>query len=420
MVDFLDDPHVARDGYLLAGRGRGHEGADLLRVAADGVLDVFLEDGVELVVVGHALAREAHDEAARLRSLDVVVGKKEAQELTEVVCAHAAEHGEREHARGELRGRELAFRGEDGERLVTQQAVRQAVQARRLDPALLAVELHEGDALQELPGDGLGGEGARLGLILPHDEPHLGRRVAPAGAAHALQEARDREGGVDLEGALEAADVDAELERGRGDDGKVARLVAHELLGRLADGGREVSVVDEEAVGLAVVLAVGAQHRADVLGLLARVSEDEALLAPGVVKDVGAAWIGVGGRGVGRRLIGGPGAYLCARTVCFARVGIVRLWGKGPGSFLLHGHDLDLGAIARAHKGLGRLGTGGVEVLHRQAPGAGRLLDARDDGASPGAGGKKRAHGLRVADGRRKPDAPGVDARHAAEPLDEA
>ena len=127
VVDLLDDPHVTRDGNLLAGRGRGHEGADLLRVAADGVLDVFLENGVELVVVGHTLAREAHDEAARLRRLDVVVGKKEAQELAEVVCAHAAEHGEREHTRGELRRRELAFRGEDGERLVTQQTVRQAV-----------------------------------------------------------------------------------------------------------------------------------------------------------------------------------------------------------------------------------------------------------------------------------------------------
>ena len=79
VVDLLHDPYVPGDGDLLARGRRRHKGADLLRLAAHGVLDVLLEDGVELVVVGHALAREAHDEAARLRLLDVVLGEHVAQ-----------------------------------------------------------------------------------------------------------------------------------------------------------------------------------------------------------------------------------------------------------------------------------------------------------------------------------------------------
>ena len=53
---------------------------------------------------------------------------------------------------------------------------------------------------------------------------------------------------VDLEGSLELADVDAQLERCRGDGREGLGLVSHELLGRLAQGAREVAVMDEEAV----------------------------------------------------------------------------------------------------------------------------------------------------------------------------
>jgi hypothetical protein len=42
-------------------------------------------------------------------------------------------------------------------------------------------------------------------------------RAAP-GAAHALQEAGDGRGGVDLQDVVEVADVDAELEGAGGDD----------------------------------------------------------------------------------------------------------------------------------------------------------------------------------------------------------
>ena len=112
-----------------------------------------------------------------------------AEKNAEVVGRHAMEVGEREHAARELGRGELALPGERGERLVAEQAVGQAVQVGWLDPALLSIELDERDALQQLPRDSLRQERAGLRLLLAHDEPHLGRRPAPARASHALQEA---------------------------------------------------------------------------------------------------------------------------------------------------------------------------------------------------------------------------------------
>ena len=154
VVDLLHKPDVSRDGDLLAWWGRGAEGADLLRVAADGVLHALLEDGIELVIVCDPLAGEAHDEAASLRGLHVVMRQEVTQQHTKVVGAYAVEGREREHARGQLWGRELALGGQNGQGLVAEQAVGQAVQACGLHPVLLAVELHEGNALQELPREG--------------------------------------------------------------------------------------------------------------------------------------------------------------------------------------------------------------------------------------------------------------------------
>ena len=165
---------------------------------------------------------------------------------------------EGEYASREFGRRHLAPTGEGCHGLVVEQTVGQAVEARWLDPAILEVELYECDALQELPGDGRAQGGAWLGAILTHDEPHLRGRTATSRTAHALQERTHREGRVDLEGTLEATDVDAEFEGGRGDGRLVELLVAHDAFRALAHGRREVAVMDEETVRLVVGLAIAA------------------------------------------------------------------------------------------------------------------------------------------------------------------
>ena len=264
--------------------------------------------------------------------------------------------------------------------------------ARRLHETLLEVELHQRDALEKIPWNGFREHRARLGVLLAHDEPHLRRRPAPPGAAQPLQEAGDGERRVDVEGAFQASDVNAQFECGGGADRHERIVVLHLLLGAFAVGGREVPVVDEEALWLVVHLAVLPKLLADGLAFLAGVGEDEALLAAGVLEDVADAGIrrlrrGVcgllqdGGRGLGRRRTG--------------------LWSCGL-------------------RGLVRLRAAVVEVLHRQPPGLLAAVELRDDGAAPASGCQELPCGNGIADGGRKADASRPAARQPAEPFDEA
>ena len=391
VVDLLDNPHMAGDGNLLAGRRRLHNRAELHGLAAAGVLLVVLERRIELVGARDALAGETHDETALIGALDVVDVHEVAQEHPIVVGRDVVEARQVEHLVGELSGTHLAARGKRGHGLVIEQAEGHAPRARRLDPAFLQVHLHKGDALHKLPGDALGHEGARLRLLLAHDEPHLARPLAAAGAAHALQKTAHRERRVYLEGPFEPADVDAELKGGGCHGGEHAVVIAHGVLSAFAQRRGEVAMVDEEAVGLAGGLAILAQACGDGLGLFARVDKDQALGVFGVLEDVGDTGVGVLGRhvagGLKRRSCGsGRLAYLCA--------------GMGPA---LH-----------------RLGAAHKEMLHGETPGAPLLLDLRDDAAPACTARENLARELGVADGSRQADAAGVDARHAREALDAA
>ena len=150
-----------------------------------------------------------------------------------------------------------------------EQTVGEPIKLGRLDPLFLAIELYECDSLQELPWDGLGHHRARLGLFLAHDKPHLGRKIAASRAAHSLQKGTDGKWRIDLKRTLQAADIDAELQRRGGDGCLCLLLIAHEFLGRLAQRCRKVAVMNEKAVGLVPVLAVATQHGAYGLCLLA-------------------------------------------------------------------------------------------------------------------------------------------------------
>lgn len=312
--------------------------------------------------------------------------------------------------------------------------------------------MYERDALQELPRNGFGHHRARLGFLLAHDKPHLGRKIAASRAAHSLQKGADGKRRVNLEGALQTADIDAKLKR-RGGDGRLCLfLVAHELLGRLAQRCRKIAVMDEKTVGLVPALAVATQHGTYGFCFLARVGKDQALAAARVLKDiahagVGVVWYRVGG--VEQCLFG------CSGDVDFA------LGGRGSSAVLGSGlapcplttltafllcelsavtHVLGAGgqcrgcrclnALARKHFGLLRthalessllrLRTRVVEVFHRDAPHASRFLKAGDNAVASRSLREKGARALGVADGGRKANAARLHAGHARESLDKA
>ena len=89
------------------------------------------------------------------------------------------------------------------------QTVGQSAFVRRLDPAILQIELHNSNALEQLPRDRLREQSARLRVILPHDEPHFGRCSPATRTPHALEEGRNGGGGIDLESAFKPTDVNA-------------------------------------------------------------------------------------------------------------------------------------------------------------------------------------------------------------------
>lgn len=235
---------MSGDGDALTGRWRIDDRAQLGRLTANGELLVFLEYGVELKVVNDALSCETHDESAALGDLDMVDLNEVTKQYAIVIGRDAMEIAECEHALGKLCRRELAGAGKRRHSLVVEQAVGESIELGRLDPLFLAIELYERDALQELPRNGLGHHRARLGLFLAHDKPHIGWKVATACASHALQKGADGKRRVNLEGALQAADIDTELQCRGGDGCLRLLLVAHELLGRLAQRCRKVAVMD--------------------------------------------------------------------------------------------------------------------------------------------------------------------------------
>ena len=106
----------------------------------------------------------------------------------------------------------------------------------------------EGGALDELVAGG--GEEAALGV----------QAEGVAGAADALEEGRDAAGRADLADEVDAADVDAELEGGGGDEGlQLAGLEA--LLDAQTALAREAAVVAADVL-LAEALARGGGRRA--------------------------------------------------------------------------------------------------------------------------------------------------------------
>ena len=263
-----------------------------------------------------------------------------------------------------------------------EQAEGKPVQPGRLHPAFLQIELDQGDALQQLPGNGGGQHGPDLRLVLPDDKPHFRRKLPPSGAAHALQKGGHRPGGVDLKGPFQTADVDAQLQRGGGHGGHILGIVLHDLLRRFPVGGGEVAVVDQEPVRLVHAFAVLPQGGGNGLAFLPGVDEDQAFLPPGMLKNVTDAGI--------------------------------RVFRGLVGFLFQHRQGLDVGPV------LGGLGVFDIEMLHAQPPAAPLGLDLRDDGPASGAQGQKFPGLFRIADGGGQPDAAGVDPGQPGQPLDEA
>ena len=101
---------------------------------------------------------------------------------------------------------------------MVEKTVGETIHARRLHEALFYIQLHQRDALDEIPRYACRQQGAGLHMIFTHDEPHFGRLSASSGPSHPLQKAGDSKGRINLKGTLELSDIDAKLQRRSGAD----------------------------------------------------------------------------------------------------------------------------------------------------------------------------------------------------------
>ncbi len=112
-------------------------------------------------------------------------------------------------------------------------------------------------------------------------------------------------------------------------------------------------MVDEEAVGLVLGFAIRAQARADGLGFLAGIDEDEAFAPARVLEEVAEAWIGFLWRDVGSGHYFSAGKRIYAHLVI--RVGFMRVTAM---------HHIGFERSKGLDGSLRRLWPGHIEVLH--------------------------------------------------------
>ena len=381
MVDFLHHPDASGDGDLVADRRRLDDRSQFFRSGADRVLDILLKNGVEFIAVHDPLAGDADDQTAVFGAVDVIGLQQMPQKYFIILLRDPVKAGEREHPRSQFRRRHLAAGGERAHGLVIKQAVGQPFRARRFDKPFLDIQLHQRDALYQIPRDHVGQHGARFGMFLAHDEPHFRRVAASAGSAHALQKAGHRKRRVDLERAFQPADVDSQFQGRRRADRKQRVVVLHFFLGAFAVGRGEVAVMDQKAVGLVLCFAVLPQMLTHRLAFLARIGKDQALAPSCVFKDITHARIGGGRRVIGRWL-----------------------------------QRRDLGDLISAFV---RLRIGVEEMLHREPPDLFAAFKLRNHRRAVASGSQKFSGSLRIADRRGQADPPRLTSGKAAHPLDQ-
>ena len=189
-----------------------------------------------------------------------VVGRVSAGQHVEHALEDAAcELGERRGAphRREERVEVPVVHGDHGDDLLRQDVERVAGVAARFDARLA-----------HRPGDR--GAGNQVAAIFRHDDAAAGRADGVSGAADALQPAGDRGRRLDLHDQIDRSHVDAELERGRGDEAaNLSGLQAIFDLDALRPRQRPVMRADQHLTGELV------QCRSQPLGDAPAVDEDQ-------------------------------------------------------------------------------------------------------------------------------------------------
>ena len=269
IVELLDLPHTSRERKAISDRRRGGNGSYLIRAAADGIVLTVLEHCIELKARGKALTAQTDNKLALLGHLEPIAFYHRDKQLLIIITADRGKRRQRQHSLGKGARSKRACGGEHRQRLLKEQTHRQLFKRRRLDKALLDIELDYRYRAYQLPRNKLRQRCIRQRHILAKYHHHLGNAAASAGASYPLQQTRYRDGRAHLQHPLKPANIYAELHRDRRAGDNILIVILHPQLRLLAQLSGEIAVMNEKTVRLSAIVGYLTQRRGNILGLLA-------------------------------------------------------------------------------------------------------------------------------------------------------
>ena len=94
MIHLIHQPDPAGNGDFIPCRRRLYDGSQLFRAGAYRVFDVFLEDGVEFIIVYDSFTCKTHNQAPVFRLGDVVDFQQMSQQQAVILLSHPPKAGE--------------------------------------------------------------------------------------------------------------------------------------------------------------------------------------------------------------------------------------------------------------------------------------------------------------------------------------
>ena len=189
VVHLVHDPHSPGNGDLVPCRRRLHNGAQLFRAGAHGILDIFLKHRVKFIIVYNPLSGQAQDQAAVFCTADMVRLQQMTEQHPVILLGDPVKAGQGQHPGSQLPRGHFPAGGQGAHGLMVQKAVGQPLCPGRLHKSFLHIQLHQRNALNQIPGDHIREHGPGFRVILPHDKPHFRRLSPPAGPSHPLKKA---------------------------------------------------------------------------------------------------------------------------------------------------------------------------------------------------------------------------------------
>ena len=188
MIHFIDGPDTTGNGNLVTDWRRFDNGSQLLGIRAYRIFYILLEDSIELIVIYNTLTGKTRDQTSGFRPVNMICCDQMPQQDAVIILTDRFETVQCQHSGRQFSRRHFTVGRKRAHCLMIQKTVRVTSGAWGFYKPLFQIQLYQGDALDQIPGNEISDHCPGCGMILPHDKPHF-RWISPAsGSSHTLQE----------------------------------------------------------------------------------------------------------------------------------------------------------------------------------------------------------------------------------------